>query len=75
MSGRLRQVTADEAARVARMLGFVLARQKGSHASYKRAADQRLVVIPMHRGNLKPGTLHRILKDLNLSPDEFAELL
>jgi predicted RNA binding protein YcfA (HicA-like mRNA interferase family) len=62
-------------ARVVRKLGFVLDRQKGSHAVYFRAADRRRVVIPMHNRDLKPGTLHGLLRDIGLSAEELANLL
>ncbi|HVX85535.1 MAG TPA: type II toxin-antitoxin system HicA family toxin [Phycisphaerae bacterium] len=69
-------VRARELARVAQALGFVFDRQRGSHAVYVRAADQRRVVIPMHAGaDLKPKTLHAIIVDLGISREEFLRLL
>ena len=71
----VRQVTAREVVRVATRLGFVLKRQKGSHAVYKRESDNKRVVIPMHGSrSLRPGTLHSILKDMGVSADEFQKL-
>ena len=72
---KLPAVRPKELARVARKLGFVLDRQKGSHAVDFRAADRRRVVIPMHNRDLKPGTLHGLVGDLGISAAEFAELL
>ena len=63
-----------ELARVVRKLGFVFDRQKGSHAVYLRATDHRRLVIPMHNRDLKPGTLHGLLRDIGISADELAEL-
>ncbi|MFA5027958.1 MAG: type II toxin-antitoxin system HicA family toxin [Candidatus Methylomirabilota bacterium] len=69
-------VRAAEVTRVAERLGFVLDRQRGSHAVYYRAADGARVVIPMHAGrDLKPKTLSGILNDLGVTPDEFRKLL
>jgi predicted RNA binding protein YcfA (HicA-like mRNA interferase family) len=69
-------IRAREVARVAKAIGFVLDRQRGSHAVYYRASDQRRVVIPMHSGaDLKPGTLRGIITDLGLTPAEFTKLL
>jgi predicted RNA binding protein YcfA (HicA-like mRNA interferase family) len=62
-------------ARIARQIGFVLDRQKGSHAIYWRAADGRRVVIPMHNRDLKPGTLRGLLEDLGISREELLALL
>ena len=73
---KLPTVRAREVARVAGSIGFVLDRQKGSHAVYYRAADHRRVVIPMHAGtDLKPGTLRGIIADLGLTPAEFIKLV
>ena len=50
MSPKLPAMTSKELARIARQLGFEFRRQKGSHAIYVRASDNRRVVIPMHSG-------------------------
>jgi len=64
-------VPAREVVRVAEKLGFVLDRQKGSHAVYLRASDQRRVVIPVHKGkDLKPGTLRGIIEDMGISVEK-----
>ncbi len=56
--------------------GFILAHQKGSHATYKHPLTQRRVTIPIHPGkDLKRGLLRGILNDLAISPDEFLKLL
>jgi len=69
-------VRAREVVAVAKALGFVLDRQRGSHAVYYRAADKTRVVIPMHGGaDLKPGTLRAIIADLGVTPEHFVELL
>jgi predicted RNA binding protein YcfA (HicA-like mRNA interferase family) len=62
-------------ARVAKRLGFVLDRQKGSYAIYFRPADRLRVVIPMHNKDLKTGTLHGLIEDPGLTRDEFIALL
>lgn len=72
---KLPAVRPAELARVAQRLGFVLDRQKGSHAIYWRAGDDRRVVIPMHGRDLKPGTLHGLLEDLGISREELRDLL
>lgn len=55
-------------------LGFVLKRQRGSHAVF-RHADGRTVVIPMHPDDLPPGTLRGILDDLSLTIEELKKVL
>jgi predicted RNA binding protein YcfA (HicA-like mRNA interferase family) len=76
MSSKLPSVKAREVVRVAERLGFVLRRQKGSHAVYKRESGNSRVVIPMHSGrNLKLNTLTGIIEDLGVTTEEFRELL
>jgi predicted RNA binding protein YcfA (HicA-like mRNA interferase family) len=73
---KLPSVRAREVARVAESIGFVLDRQRGSHAVYYRPSDGRRVVIPMHgTKDLKPGTLRGIIHDLGLTVDEFTARL
>lgn len=73
---KLPTVRARELANVARKLGFVLDRQRGSHAVYYRATDRRRVVIPIHAGqDMKPGTLRGIITDMGITIDEFVSLL
>lgn len=52
--------------------GFTLLRTRGSHHYLGR--DDQHTSVPVH-GNqtLKIGTLRGILRDINLSPDEFTE--
>lgn len=74
--GKLPAVRARDLIRVARSLGFVFDRQRGSHAVYYRASDRRRIVIPQHAGrDLKPGTLRGIFNDMGITPEKFAELL
>lgn len=76
MTPKLPAVKARQAARVAERLGFVLDRQKGSHAVYYRERDRARVVIPMHGGkDLKPKTLRGIIEYLGVTPEEFLDLL
>lgn len=75
MSPKLPAMTSKELARIARQLGFEFRRQKGSHAIYVRASDNRRVVIPMHSGQgLKPKTLRGIIEDLGITADELEKL-
>ncbi len=73
---KLPAVRAREVVRVAEATGFVLDRQRGSHAVYYRVSDRRRVVIPMHgTSDLKPGTLRAIITDLGMSLNEFVNRL
>jgi predicted RNA binding protein YcfA (HicA-like mRNA interferase family) len=53
--------------------GFAVVRIRGSHHVLKR--DERWTTVPVHGNqNLKIGTLRKILRDVGLPPNEFAEL-
>ena len=55
-------------------LGFILDRQKGSHAVCVRGSER--VVIPMHAGrDIKPKTLAGIMDDLGITEDQFREII
>jgi len=76
VSPRLPVVTAKEVVRVATRVGFVLDRQKGSHAVYYRERDKARIVVPIHAGKtLKPKTLTDIIEDMGLTVDEFRSHL
>lgn len=75
MTPKLPTATAKDLVRVAERLGFVVRRQRGSHAIYVRESDQARVVIPMHRGELKRKTLRAIIQDLKITVEEFTEML
>jgi predicted RNA binding protein YcfA (HicA-like mRNA interferase family) len=68
-------ITAARLVKVLNRLGFERVRQRGSHAFY-RHADGRSTVVPMHAGeDIRRGLLRAILRDLDLSPEEFEKLL
>ncbi len=50
-------------------LGFILIRQKGSHAVMGHA-DGRMTVVPKHSGDIPTGTLRGILSDIEVSIEE-----
>lgn len=56
--------------------GFVFISQKGSHVKLKRkmAGEVRIVIVPLKR-DIKTGTLKSILRQANLSLEEFKKLL
>jgi Predicted periplasmic or secreted lipoprotein len=53
-------------------IGFVVVRQKGSHVFLQRGQDT--VTIPLHNP-LKRGTLNSILKQANVSLEDFLDHL
>jgi predicted RNA binding protein YcfA (HicA-like mRNA interferase family) len=63
-------LSGQKAIKVLVKLGFVVVRQKGSHVFLQRGDDT--VTVPLHNP-LKKGTLKSILKQANVSLDEFLQ--
>jgi predicted RNA binding protein YcfA (HicA-like mRNA interferase family) len=75
MNDRLPRINAAEAVRVLEKAGFFLVRQSGSHRIFKNAEGRRFTV-PYHSGKeLHPKILKSILKDADLTVEEFLELM
>ncbi len=68
---KLPVVSGAEVVRVLERLGFVVARQRGSHIVLRRGSMG--CVVPNHR-ELKVGTLVGLLKQAGVSPDEFVRV-
>ena len=76
MSDKFPRVTCDELVRVLKKAGFAEKRQKGSHLTMWRESDKRRVTVPIHPGREVPvGTLRSILRDADISADNFRALL
>lgn len=55
-------------------MGFVNIRQKGSHVRLEHP-DGRKTSVPVHSGeNVGVGLLRKILRDVNLTPEQFNRL-
>ena len=75
MTDRLPRVGAADAIRALERVGFFLARQSGSHRIYKNTEGKR-VTIPYHsKQSAYPKILRSILKDADLTLEEFIELM
>ncbi len=75
MSKELPLLRPSEVVRILESAGFVRWRQKGSHMTMYRASDHRTLTVPIHFGKTVPkGTLHAILKQAGLTPEEFTAL-
>lgn len=60
--------------KVLRRLGFIIDHQKGSHIFMYNPDKNLSIIVPNHK-EIKKGTLHNILKKVNLSIDKLKELL
>lgn len=71
---RLPILTWQQVTTALKRAGFVFDRQKGSHMVYYHPETNHTVVIPRHR-EIKAGTLREILRESNLTREEFRRLL
>ncbi len=72
---RLPRLTGKEAVRALGRLGFQVVRTRGSHAFLKHP-DGRVTTVPVHaRETLGPGLLRSILRDIELSVEDFTKNL
>jgi predicted RNA binding protein YcfA (HicA-like mRNA interferase family) len=72
---RLPVLKANAVIRVLEMAGFQIVRQKGSHVCMKHP-DGRVVTVPVHPGqDISRGLLRKILRDAELTPEAFTDLL
>jgi predicted RNA binding protein YcfA (HicA-like mRNA interferase family) len=67
-----RDVSGAEAVKVFKRLGFVLVRQEGSHLRMSKANLH--ITIPNHR-EIAPKTLQTMLRQANVTLDEFREAM
>ena len=72
---RLPRLTGKEIIRTLTKAGFEVARIKGSH-HFILHPDGRATVVPVHPGEIiKPGLLTKILRDCDLTREQFETLL
>ena len=56
-------------------LGFEVDHHTGSHAILYKSGHPTPVTVPEHAGDMKTGTLRRIIKDAGFSVEEFRKAL
>ncbi len=72
---RLPALTGEQVIKALEKAGYQMIRQKGSHA-YLKHADGRATVVPVHKGEtIGRGLFRKILRDIELSKEEFETLL
>jgi len=71
---KLPVVTPKKFARLVLKLGFRCSYTRGSHTYYIHP-DKRIVCIAMHGKDIPTGTLFAIVKDIQLTKQEFINLL
>ena len=75
MTPKLPVLKATELIRALEKAGFQVIRQKGSHMRMKHP-NGRVVTVPVHPGqDVGRGLLRKVLRDAELTRDEFMALL
>jgi predicted RNA binding protein YcfA (HicA-like mRNA interferase family) len=76
MSSKLPVVSGREAIKAFVKLGYVVIRQRGSHVRLEHASDGRRkkLTVPEHK-NLGRGLLRKLIRDAEISVEEFNEAL
>jgi predicted RNA binding protein YcfA (HicA-like mRNA interferase family) len=69
---KLPHVSGTEIVRALERLGFEQTRQRGSHVVLRRGPA--ICVVPLHK-EVKTGTLAGLLRQAQVSPDEFMRTL
>lgn len=70
---KLPRPTGGEMVRFLESQGFTVVRIRGSHHVMQRGALRTTVPVHGHQ-TLRTGTLHGILRDIEMPPAEFSEL-
>jgi predicted RNA binding protein YcfA (HicA-like mRNA interferase family) len=72
---RRKRITGKELIRVLAKAGFVVIRVQGSHHRL-RHSDGRVTTVPVHAGEtIGPGLFSHILRDCELTHEQFEALL
>ena len=67
---RLKILTSIQMCKLLESIDFMTIRQRGSHKFY-RHDDGRTTVVPMHSKDLDRGIIRKILKDIDMSIDDY----
>lgn len=69
---RLPRLKGKNVVRILERIGFSVVRTRGSH-TFLRHPDGRATVVPVHAGEtIGPGLLRAILRDVEMSIEEFV---
>jgi predicted RNA binding protein YcfA (HicA-like mRNA interferase family) len=71
---KLPSISGKECIKVLKKVGFYQKRQEGSHIIMRRDEPFAQVVVPKH-SEIAKGTLRAIIRDIELSVEEFVSLL
>ncbi len=68
-------LTPNELVRVLEQQGYIRHRQKGSHLILIQTNSSKQITVPMHARDLRKGTLRSIIRQMNITVDEFVRMI
>ncbi len=71
--GKLIPIKPKKLAKILARIGFIERDAEGSHVFFAHT-DGRTTTLPMHRKEIGVGLLRKILRDVEVSPDDYNEL-
>ena len=76
MNPKLPLVSAKETIGAFQKTGYTVVRQRGSHIRLRDVSNplHKPITVPNHK-EIKPGLLRKMIKDANLTVEEFVRLL
>ena len=73
---RLGIYTGEQVVKAFIRAGWKITRQRGSHVILEKEGYEATLSVPVHKGkNVKRGTLRDLIKDANMTIDEFVEYI
>ncbi|MCC7159673.1 MAG: type II toxin-antitoxin system HicA family toxin [Ignavibacteria bacterium] len=72
---KLPSVKPKEVIRMLNQLGYVEVRQTGSHKQFKKPEGGKLITVAFHNKDINQVTLRSIIRQANLTVEEFIKLI
>lgn len=72
---KLPSLRPKEVVKILEKIGYIEERQTGSHKHFKKQGAPGIVTVSMHNADIKTRTLRSIIRQANLTVEEFINLL
>jgi predicted RNA binding protein YcfA (HicA-like mRNA interferase family) len=72
---KLPSLKSKDVIKVLKKLGYFKIRQTSGHEIFYHSAKKKIIPIPIHNKDLKRGLVRAIIRELEISRDEFIKLL
>jgi len=72
---RLPPLRSKDVIKVLKKLGYIEKRQTGSHKIFLNPLKKKIITVPIHNKDLKVGLIRAIIRELEITKNEFLKLL